>query len=291
MEKLAVIINPISGTESKKRIPELLDQYILPEVFDRQIFHTEYAGHAFELASQAVQNNFDYVVAVGGDGTVNEIARALIHTPVALGIVPMGSGNGLARGLSVPIDVRRALKVIAKKNVTTIDYCKANEYIFFCTCGIGFDALISKRFSEEKRRGGIMYVKNIITEFPKFHPDTYEIILENEVITKNAFMVTFANASQYGNNAFIAPDASMSDGLLDVVVVSPIGPLDVVPITIQMFTKQMTKNHKIQYYLSKKLTLKRNKPGIMHIDGESVQTGETITVEAFHNGLHVIVPQ
>jgi YegS/Rv2252/BmrU family lipid kinase len=291
MEKIIAIINPISGTTSKKRIPTLLDQHIPSNKFDKQYFFTEYHGHAFELASKAVKEKADYVIAVGGDGTVNEVAKALIDSSSILGIVPMGSGNGLARDLAIPLDTRKALDVIMEGNISTIDYCKANDHIFFCTCGVGFDALISERFAEEKRRGPWTYMKNIITEYVKFQPDIYEITFEdNEVLTKKAFLVTCANASQYGNNAFIAPHADMNDGMIDVAILSPISPLDIAGLVIQMFTKQMRKNNKVQYYRSHKLTLKKKNPGVIHIDGEPVHMGEIISIEVFHSGLRVITP-
>ena len=291
MEKITAIINPVSGTASKKRIPDLLDQYIPSDRFEKQFFFTEYQGHAFELASRAVKENVNYVIAVGGDGTVNEVARALVESPSVLGIVPMGSGNGLARDLTIPMDTRKALEVICEGNVRTIDYCKANNRIFFCTCGLGFDASVSERFAKGKRRGPMSYMRSVLTEYLRFKPDTYDIVFENEVLTKKAFLVTCANASQYGNNAYIAPHADMNDGMMDVAILSPFSPLDVGNILIQMFTKQMRKNRKIQYYRSKKLTLRRAKPGIVHIDGEPVFMEKNISLEAFPDGLNVIAPQ
>jgi YegS/Rv2252/BmrU family lipid kinase len=292
MEKIIAIINPISGTSSKKHIPDLLDQYIPSDKFEKQYFFTEYRGHAFELAAQAVEEKADYVIAVGGDGTVNEVAKALIDSSVILCIIPMGSGNGLARDLFIPMDIKKALDVIVESNVTTIDYCKANDQIFFCTCGLGFDALVSERFAEEKRRGPWTYIKDIITVYIKYKSDTYEITPEDQgVVKKKAFLVTCANASQYGNNAYIAPHADMSDGMIDVTIVSPISLLDVIRLTIQMFTKQITKNHKTQYYRTRKLTIKRKTSGTIHIDGEPIYMGKTITIEVFPGGLHVIVPQ
>ncbi|MDR2627097.1 MAG: diacylglycerol kinase family lipid kinase [Dysgonamonadaceae bacterium] len=290
-KRIFVIINPISGTASKEQLPALLDQYFSPDKFEKSLFYTEYRGHASELAKRALDRQTDYVIAVGGDGTVNEVARALVHSPATLGIIPMGSGNGLARELLIPMDVRKAMEVIAEENITFIDYCKANEHIFFCTCGLGFDALISERFAGEKRRGALMYVKNVIMEYLKFQPEMYQITFEDQVFQKDAFLVTCANASQYGNNAFIAPQASISDGMMDVTVLSPITPLDVAPLVVQLFTKQITKNSKIQQYRSRKITLKRKKCGVMHIDGEPIQMGESVTVETFRNGLQVLVPR
>jgi len=290
MEKLTVIINPVSGTASKKHIPDLLNQYIPSDSFDKQFFFTERRGHAFELASRAVKEKVNYVIAVGGDGTVNEVARALVESDTVLGIIPMGSGNGLARDLAIPMDSRKAIEVIAELNIKTIDYCKANNRIFFCTCGVGFDASVSERFAKGKRRGTFSYMKSVVTEYLQFKPDTYEIVFENEVLTRKAFLVTCANASQYGNNAYIAPQADMNDGMIDVAILSPFSPFDIGHLLVHIFTKQMAKNRKIQYYRSKKLTLKRTKPGVVHIDGEPVEMDKTISLEAFQNGLNVIVP-
>jgi len=291
MEKITVIINPVSGSTSKKRIPNLLDQYIPSDQFEKQLFFTEYRGHAFELASRAVKENADYIIAVGGDGTVNEVARALIESSSVLGIIPMGSGNGLARDLAIPMDSRKALEVILEHNIRTIDYCKANNRIFFCTCGVGFDASVSERFNKRKHRGPLTYMRSIFAEYLQFKPNTYDIVFENEVLTKKAFLVTCANASQYGNNAYIAPQADMNDGMMDIAILSPFSPLDVGHLIIQMFTKQITKNRKLQYYRSKKFALRRAKPGIVHIDGEPVYMDKIISMEVYPNGLNVIVPK
>jgi YegS/Rv2252/BmrU family lipid kinase len=291
MKRIFVIINPISGTGSKEHLPALFDQYFLPDKFEKQLFYTEYHGHASELAERALAWQADYVIAVGGDGTVNEVAKTLIHSPASLGIIPMGSGNGLARDLLIPMDIRKAMEVITEENITSIDYCKANEHIFFCTCGVGFDALISERFAEKKRRGALTYVRNIITEYLKFQPETYQITFEDQVLRKDAFLVTCANASQYGNNAFIAPQASISDGMMDVAILSPITPLDVAPLVLQLYTKQITRNSKIEHYRSRKITLKRKSHGVMHVDGEPIQMAETISIETFRNGLQVLVPR
>ena len=291
MKKITAIINPVSGTASKKHIPDLLDQYISSDQFDKQLFFTEYRGHAFELACKAVKEKADYVIAVGGDGTINEVARALVESSTVLGIVPMGSGNGLARDLAIPLDCRKALEVIAERKIKTIDYCKANNRIFFCTCGVGFDASVSERFDKRKRRGPFAYIRSVFTEYLQFKPDTYDIVFENEVLTRKAFLVTCANASQWGNNAFIAPHADMNDGMMDIAILSPFSPLDIGHLVIQMFTKQISKNRKLQYYRSKKFALRRAKPGIVHIDGEPVYMDKTISLEVFPNGLNVIVPQ
>ncbi len=291
-KKLCVIINPVSGTASKNRIPELIEKILDPTLFESKILYTEYAGHAFQLTKEALDNKTNYIIAAGGDGTVNQIAQTMVHSDAALGIIPLGSGNGLARDLGIPMDVKKAIETIAKEHIMTIDYCKANEYFFFCTCGLGFDAKVSNRFSKEKKRGSISYVKSAISEYINFIPDSYEIVLDNEtIIQEEAFLVTCANASQYGNNAFIAPNANIRDGMIDVVIMAPIHPIEVGNVAIQLFTKQINNNSKCTRYRTQKAIIKRNKPGPMHIDGEPVHAGKDISIQTIPSGLHVITPE
>ncbi|MDR2058493.1 MAG: diacylglycerol kinase family lipid kinase [Dysgonamonadaceae bacterium] len=292
MKKISVIVNPISGTISKDNISKLINRLLHPQTFQTEIFYTQCAGHASVLTQQALNKGVDYIVAAGGDGTVNEVARAMVHTSATLGIIPVGSGNGLARDLGIPMDIKKAIELIAQAQYTqVIDYCKANEHIFFCTCGVGFDAVVSEKFSESKKRGSISYAKSAIAEYLKFKPDVYEITLdEGTTLKEEAFLITCANASQYGNNAYIAPDANNRDGLMDIVIVAPINPLDVGPLTIQLFTKQIINNQRVSYYRSSKVTIKRNHPGPMHVDGESLHAGTEILLKTIPAGLRVIAP-
>ena len=291
-KKIYIIINPISGTNSKERIPDMVKKILSPDFFEIKVFQTKYAGHATELTREALDNGAHYIIAAGGDGTVNEVARTMVHTDAALGIIPLGSGNGLARDLGISMDMKKAIETIAAANTVTIDYGRANEHVFFCTCGVGFDAMVSERFSEGKKRGPISYVKSAVTEYFKFRPDTYELILDdNTVVDEKAFLVTCANASQYGNNAYIAPSANISDGKMDIVVLAPINPIEVGPIALQLFTKQIKHNNRVTYYRSGKVVIKRTKPGPMHIDGDPIHAGKEITVETIPSGLHVIAPE
>ena len=291
-KKVCVIINPISGTSSKNKIPDLVKDILSPDLFEIKIVFTEYAGHATILTRRALDDECHYIVAAGGDGTVNEIARSMVHSNAALGIIPLGSGNGLARDLGISMDTKKAIETIANVNTITIDYCKANEHSFFCTCGVGFDALVSERFSEGKKRGPISYVKSAITEYIKFEPDVYNIILnDGTTIKEKAFLITCANASQYGNNAYIAPNANIHDGKMDIVIVAPINPIEVGPITIQLFTGQIDHSNRVSYYRTEKIKIKRSKPGPMHIDGDPIFSGEEIIIETIPAGLNVIVPE
>ena len=288
-KKIVFIMNPISGTSSKKNIPQAIEEVLNKDLFDYDIKLTEYAGHACVLASEAKDAGVDIVVAVGGDGTVNEVGRALVHSHTALGIIPTGSGNGLARHLLIPINVKGALKVINDCQINALDYGIINDYPFFCTCGMGFDAFISKKFAECGKRGPIAYAENILKVGLSYEPETYEIKDEHGVIKMKAFLISCANASQYGNNAYIAPQASMSDGLMDIIVMQPFDAFEAPQISIDMFNKTLDKNSKIKTFRCKHLHIHRNKPGYIHYDGDPVMTGEDIEVELKEKGINIIV--
>lgn len=222
MKKKAVfIINLNSGNSSKEAIPGLIDQTLDKEKFDYELVVTQYAGHASEIAAKAKDEGVDLVVAIGGDGTVNEVARAIVHSQTALGIIPCGSGNGLARHLQLPMNVKKAIETINVCEVHELDYGIINGFPFFCTCGMGFDAYVSQKFAEAGKRGPITYVENVLREGLKYKPETYVLQDENGTIKHKAFLISCANASQYGNNAYIAPQASMSDGLMDIIIMEP----------------------------------------------------------------------
>ena len=249
--KILFIMNPKSGVGSKESIPELIEKNIDKELFDYQIANTEYAGHATELAKQAVEDKVGIVVAVGGDGTVNEVGKALINTDTAIGIIPTGSGNGLARHLAIPMNVKKSLQILNQACIHKLDYGIINGIPFFCTCGMGFDAFISMKFAEAGKRGVVTYVQKVLEEGLKYEPQTYDIEDNEGVHHYKAFLISVANASQYGNNAYIAPQASMSDGLLDIIIMEPFDIIDAPQVAIEMFNKTLDKNSKIKTFKAK----------------------------------------
>ncbi len=285
------IINPISGVGSKRKIPKMIEEVCRKGDCRLEIKFTEYAGHASELTKEALAGGANCIIAVGGDGTVNEIARAMIYSDAVLGIIPKGSGNGLARELHIPMDAKRALDLIVNGYVTTIDGCKANDRIFFCTCGVGFDAAVSQKFANEKHRGSLTYIKSTIEEYLSYKPEPYELLVDNQTIKEKAFLVACANASQYGNNAFIAPQADVHDGQLDVTILSPFTPLDIAPLAIQLFTRQIDRNSKIKTMKGRQVTIIRQEPGIMHLDGEPVMADSRIDISILPRALNVLTPE
>ncbi|GAB6393792.1 MAG: diacylglycerol kinase family lipid kinase [Bacteroidales bacterium] len=286
------IINPISGVGSKRKIPRMIEEVYSAKQLSFQISFTEYPGHAGQLARQAIERGAKYILAVGGDGTVNEVAGAMVHSDAVLGIIPKGSGNGLARDLNIPLDSNRAMEVIAAGKATAIDACKANDRIFFTTCGVGFDAAVSRRFADGKHRGSLTYARKATEELLSYKPEVYELSIGgNQSLKEKAFLVACANASQYGNNAYIAPRANICDGQMDVTILAPFLPLDIPSLAFQLFTKQIDKSSKIKIIRTDRLTITRQKPGIMHLDGEPVMTDEQIVLSVLPKALKVLVPE
>ena len=288
-KRVVFIINPISGAVSKADVPRQIERVLDHEKFDYELVMTERAGHATALAACERERGTDIVVAVGGDGTVNEVARAIVHSPTALGIIPCGSGNGLARHLLLPMNVRKSIEIINTCEIHDLDYGIINGHPFFCTCGMGFDAFISHKFAEAGKRGPITYVENVLREGLKYKPEIYEIQDENGTTHYKAFLISCANASQYGNNAYIAPQASMSDGLMDIIIMEPFDVLEAPQISIDMFNKTLDKSSKIKTFRCKQLHIHRKKPGVIHFDGDPVMAGEDIDVELKEKGIRIIV--
>lgn len=288
-KKIIFIVNPKSGTQGKKNIIKIIKERIDKKIIDYFIVETKHAGHAVDLAKEAADNGADVVVAIGGDGTVNEIARSLIHTNTTLGIIPCGSGNGLARHLGIPMEIKGAVDIINDGETVCIDYGKINSRLFFCTCGVGFDAFVSLKFADSKKRGLLTYLENTLHESLTYVPETYEIENEEGTIKYKAFLIACANASQYGNNAYIAPQASLTDGLMDITIMEPFTVLDVPSLSFQLFNKTIDQNSRIKTMKSKKIKIHRSSVGVIHFDGDPVIEDKDLEVEIIPQGLNVIV--
>ena len=286
---IVFIVNPISGTHGKESVVELIEQTLNHDEFDHRIIMTEYAGHATEIATQCAKEGYDICAAVGGDGTVNEVARSLVHTNTALAIVPSGSGNGLARHLCLPMDVKRAIEIINKRQIESFDYGIINGLPFFCTCGMGFDAFISLKFAEAGKRGPITYVENVLKEGLNYKPETYIVEDESGTHHHKAFLIACANAAQYGNNAYIAPGASMKDGLMDVIIMEPFDVIEAPKIAADLFAKTLSSNSRIKTFQASHIHIHRSAPGAIHYDGDPIMTSADIDVEMQPLGLKAIV--
>ncbi|MBP1675685.1 MAG: diacylglycerol kinase catalytic region [Bacteroidetes bacterium] len=287
-KKIVFIINPKSGTSKKELIPELIWSELDQTIFEPEVLFTEYRGHGSELARMYVKEGVDYVVAVGGDGTVNEVARELIHSATALGIVPVGSGNGLARHLNIPMSPRKAIEQLNHSEPIWIDYGLVNNQPFFCTCGTGFDAYVSTEFAKGKHRGVMSYLEKIITGYFSYKTQNYHLLGDGIDIKASAFVLTFANASQWGNNAYIAPQASVQDGKIDISMMSSFPIIAIPSLALQLFTKTIDKDFFMSTLRAKEVTLKRDEPGPFHYDGEPYEEGTEINIRVVPDGLKVL---
>lgn len=287
--KYLLIANPVSGPKDHckgllKKVVARIEK-VSPSV---TLKTTEREGHGYEMAREALKSDYDVIVAIGGDGTVNEVARALVGSDKTLGIIPNGSGNGLARELQIPMGAEDAIEVLLKHQVTTIDTCKVNGEPFFVTCGIGFDGKITKEFQNSDTRGITTYAKEAISEYFDYTPRDYHIMVDDKEVTATALLVAVGNASQYGNNAFIAPNASMTDGLLNLTILKPFPHIEAVKVVTQLFTKGLDKSQYTSLYQGRHLVIEATTPVNYHLDGEARKKTQKLDVEVIPNSLHVV---
>ena len=288
MKNIAFIVNPISGTKAKNRVAKLIRELLDLQQFAPTVVVTEYAGHATQLAQQFAMEDYYAVVAVGGDGTINEVASGLIGTNTALGIVPNGSGNGFARHLDISTRMNRAIEMLNSSEVINVDYGLVNDLPFFSTCGVGFDAIVAQDFSDSSR-GFKGYLQSIFKDFFQYKADTYQLKGEGIDITTTAFLVNFANAGQWGYDAYIAPKASVQDGWLDVAIVSEFPITAAAGLALSLFTKNIDEKLHMNTIRTKKLTLTRASEGAMHIDGTPMVMPAELHVKIVEEGLKVLV--
>jgi len=293
MKNIAFIINPISGAKetqnAKRKLPKLIMQTLDTEQWLPNIVYTEYAGHATELAYQFSRMGFDAVVAVGGDGTVNEVARGLRDTKTALGIIPMGSGNGFARHLNIPIRPQKAIEMLNRSEPISVDYGLANGRLFVSTCGTGFDAVVADNFAGSNKRGFMTYLRNTLKVAFSYQPQTYHIVGDGWDVTHKAFLITFANANQWGYEALIAPRASLQDGKMDIMLMSSHAILGSASLALRLFTGSIDNSYFMDTLRAKEVTLEREEVAPFHIDGDPVEMEKDIHIKIVSDGLKVLV--
>ena len=287
--QLLIIVNPISGRSSKKSVIREISSHIDMRKYEVTIRFTSYSGHATELATVAVREGVDVVVAVGGDGTVNEVAKALAGSQAVLGIIPCGSGNGLARHLHIPMNVRKAIDIINSCDVETIDTLTVNGMPCFCTAGVGYDAHVSEEYSKAPGRGLVTYVKKAVGEWFSYEPQEYIIKSDDRVIQRRALTITCANANQWGNGFHVAPKASLKDGLIDVTIIHPIKLINAIPMPLQILGYSFDRNPDVECFKTSKLLIKRRNNNAIHIDGEPIITEKDLRIEMRHASLKVII--
>ncbi len=289
-KNIKFIYNPRSGLiHPQQFIRKIINFYFPGNLCHYDFSITEGKNHAHEIARNAAVQDYDIVVAIGGDGTVNETASGLVNSDTALGIMPNGSGNGLARGLGIPISIRRSAKIITRGQIRSIDVGQVNDQNFFVIAGLGLDAMIGKRFEEGKIRGPAPYYIAGVREFFRYQEPEYEIKFEGHTIRTRALLVAIANTKQYGNNAIIAPNARPDDGLLDLAIIEPTSFVAAMYYLPTLFTGHIDRTPITRIYRATKFDIQREFPAPYTLDGEVFEGKNQIEITMLPKALKVIV--
>ena len=275
--KTVVIVNPISGVGRQKRIETLLKQNLNQDLFDYTVIYTEYIHHGTELARQAVEHGANCVVAVGGDGSVNDVVNGIKDTGVTLGIIPCGSGNGLARSLKIPLQPWLAIRVLNQQHEQTIDTIVINDtYICANAAGCGYDAYIARLMQAAKTRGLAAYTNLILREYDRYKCSDYHLVVDGRDYYRSAWFIAVANSQQFGYNLAVAPKAKLDDGLIDISIIDKV-PLDHVPITAPLaFTNHLDLSQHVEMFRTSEILIEGNADRWVNIDGEGINIGTTV---------------
>lgn len=283
------IINPVSGNgKGKKIIPEI-ERLFGKLHLSYEIKVTEFAKQGIELAKKAIEENYDIIVAVGGDGTVNEVASAVVGTKATLGIIPIGSGNGLARELKIPLSSKAALQNLISGTRQIMDTGICNQHFFACTAGIGFDAYMAQKFLTLEKRGLVGYVKLFFREFYQYKEKKYELIVNENKITVDAFLITIANCRQWGNDFFISPKSIHNDGKLEICIIKKFSLIYIPALLYRLITKTIHKSRFFESYTCQKLEIiSNNEKSMTHTDGECHEVDKNLLISINARSLKII---
>ncbi|MBL1410519.1 diacylglycerol/lipid kinase family protein [Sphingobacterium faecale] len=287
-KKILFVINPISGGKKKtafnKKVLEVLDL----KKFNPTFQQTTKPNHAYELGKKAIEDKYDAVIAVGGDGTINELGAALVGSGIPLGIIPEGSGNGLALYLGIPMNETAAIRRLNRFETVDVDCGTVNGKPFFNIAGLGFDASVSDRFANDSIRGPIGYLRSVVNVLSKYKPCHYTLTIDGKKYEREAFMISVANSPQYGNNAYIAPNASVNDGLLDVCIVHKF-PLYILPMMVyHLFNRSADQSEYVEIIPGKDILIERDDTGPVHVDGEPLVLPGNLQIEVKPSSLKII---
>ncbi len=285
--KIAFIINPKAGVKKKIDLKAFITAHFPKDIpFDLIVWENK---DDFEsIKKHILVNPYSIVVACGGDGTVNQVASVVVNTNMALGILPLGSGNGLARSNQIPMNLKQALAVIAKGSIRKMDSALLNGIPYFCTAGVGFDALIANCFATSTKRGFATYISTTFKEFFNYKPNTYTITVDGKTTNVEAFLITIANAGQWGNDVYIAPGAKLDDGLLRVSILKPFLKRSIPSIGLKLFLKKIDTSKSFMALVGKKIDIKFNQELPVHFDGEPLLVKDKLSIEVIPLSLNVV---
>ncbi len=288
--KVFFVINKYSGKGCRTDLEGMIRAHCRRVGIQPAVEATQHAGHATELARQAAADGYSRVFAVGGDGTVNETANGLIRTPAAMGIIPTGSGNGLARHLGIPMAMLKALDLLTESRTVTMDALRINDHYSFNVSGVGFDGFVAGLFGQDGKRGLTGYVKIVLREYPRFREFRVTGKSAGEPLETSAFIVAFANSSQFGNGATIAPHASVCDGQLNLCLIRKPGWLQAIPFVVRMMTRSLDRSPLVKIVQTSACQIDLEQPVAWHLDGEPCPPADQFTVELEPGCLNVLAP-
>ena len=286
-QKVAFVINPNAGVKKKINVIEFIKTHFSKNIpYDLIVWKNK---DDFESVKQQIlSGNYSIVVACGGDGTVNQVASVVAQTNMALGIFPLGSGNGLARSNRISLDLKQALKIIERGHIKQIDGATVNGFPFFCTAGIGFDAHIANEFAASTKRGFVTYFKTTVKEFFSYSPSLYKITIDGKIIETKAFLITIANAGQWGNDVYIAPEAELNDGILNVSILKPFSNFAVPMIGIKLFSKKIHTSISLQSEKGTHIDIEFNGELPVHFDGEPITAKDKLSIRVNPLALKIV---
>jgi diacylglycerol kinase (ATP) len=288
MKKALFIINRLLQKRSGKDFSQLVPRYLDKSKFDFEICYSEYPGHAAEISISG-RDEYDIIVSAGGDGTINEVGQALAGSDSVLGLIPIGSGNGLARTLlKMPPSIPESIKIINACNIRHLDMGLINGKPFFNMAGVGFDANVAYKYNARDKHGFISYLQTVVKLFFNYQSTTFEVLYESQLYTIKAFLISFANSSQWGYNAHICPGADPSDGLLGITIIRNFPKLIVPFLAWRLFTGKINKSRFVQVFMTKSIQVRSPGEIIAHIDGNPVIFKDNISIEVVHNAIKVI---
>jgi diacylglycerol kinase (ATP) len=286
--KILFIVNPNAGKRISGSIMDIIHNE-MPENVYFQFVVWKNKHHFDEITEILRTQGYTDAIAVGGDGTVNHIAKSILGTGIKLGIVPIGSGNGLARSLALSMQIDKVINQIIEGRTATIDTGTVNGTPFFCTSGVGFDSHIGNLFATSVKRGLQSYIQIVIRELFKYRAQTYKIRYNGTEIERKAFLITVANAGQYGNDFYIAPQASIQDGLFHVVILKPFNVMKVAGLLHRILGRKAFLAGSIETFTTSHLTIERTLADTVHFDGEPAVHGKILEFEIKPASLQVIV--
>jgi diacylglycerol kinase (ATP) len=290
-ELICFIVNPHAGASVKSTVPSYLEQYLNHRRFRYGIKYTNKPGHAIELAQEAIAEGCTTIVAVGGDGSINEIASALVGTDVKLGMLPAGSGNGLAMHLGYGRNLKKAIQILNHTKPMLIDVGMLNERPFVNVAGIGFDGLVSNLMKRSQKRGFLPYFFNSIKAGLTYTGKECRIIMPDRTVTETCFGVAVANGPMYGYNFTVAPDAILNDGLLSVVILKDVAKWQYFAALPNGFSGNFYDSGFVEHFQASEVSIYSDGRNFVHLDGEGFEVADPLNFTVKRNVLHVLVPE